>query len=109
MTPDVRRAEHLFTIKRYREALEHCLAVLAAEPEEEGALYLAGFSALMLDDAEMAANMAKALIRAHPGSPYGHEILGHLAVDQRDQRAAEVHFRAALGARSRISEKARAR
>lgn len=98
MTPDVQRAEHLFTIKRYREALEHCLAALAAEPEDESALYLAGFSALLLDDAETAANMAKALIRAHPDSPYGHEILGHLAVDQRDQRAAELHFRAALRA-----------
>lgn len=98
MTPDVQRAEHLFTIKRYREALEHCLAALAAEPEHEGALYLAGFSALMLDDAQTAGDMAKALIRAHPDSPYGHEVLGHLAVDQRDVRAAEVHFRAALRA-----------
>lgn len=98
MNPDVQRAEHLFTIKRYREAMEHCLAALAAEPEDEGALYLAGFSALMLDDAQTAGDMAKALIRAHPDSPYGHEILGHLAVDQHDRRAAEIHFRAALRA-----------
>lgn len=98
MTAEVQRAEHLFTIKRYREALEYCRAALAAEPEDELALYLGGFSALMLDDGETAAEMARALLHAHPDSPYGHEILGHLAVEAGNQQAAEGHFRAALRA-----------
>ncbi len=98
MNADLQKADHLFTVKRYQEALKYCRAALAADPENEQALYIAGFCGLMENDAQTAEEMGRALLRSQPDSPCGHEILGHLAVEAKNRRGAEVHFRATLKA-----------
>ncbi len=95
MQDRISKAEALFDIKRYDEALEAALEALASEPDDLMALYIGAFSALLLKDSETAKRLARSLIVAYPEGPQGHEIMGFLATDANKNRVAETHFREA--------------
>lgn len=100
MSPDtiVQRAQVLYDMTRYEQALQLCLDALGMDPEHPGALELGGYCALMMDDSETAETMARSLMSRDPDTPAGHEILGRLAADRDDRLAAESHFRTLLRA-----------
>lgn len=96
MDPRLQRAELLFDVKRHADALAVCREVLGTDPEDAGALYLAGFSALVMEMPGEAEGFGRALVAADPQSSGGFEILGYVDWGLERDMAAEAHFREAL-------------
>ncbi len=91
-----RRAWFFYQRRRYAEAQEECRGALAADPHDAQALWLGGLCALLLEQVDVAREMASSLLAEAPSSAEGHELMAYVSESSGDPRAAERHFLEAL-------------
>ena len=96
MDPRLERSWLLIEARRYQEALDLLMQVLADDPESPFALHQAAICGLMLEDLAVADEMAGKLVAQDPDSEHGHALLA-LVASRKDQPArAEQHLLAAI-------------
>ncbi len=95
MNAPTQRAWFFYQRRRYAEALDECRGALAADPHDRQALWRGGVCALILEQVDVAREMASSLLEVAPSSPESHELMAYVA-DVDDSWDAERHFLEAL-------------
>ena len=76
MDDSVLRAQQLYDLKRYRDALPHYAAHLAAEPDDWHSVTMVALCHLNLSEHDRAFDAARQAVALEPNSSYTHYVLG---------------------------------